>query len=94
MFFAGRLESSNWKEYESAARCASILALADFEASLLRMSAVELEHEEYFAAMVTGHRLLPLAQTLFKWDLPVTNRFLNERSTAKLETVKGSTFFE
>ena len=96
MFFAGRLESSNWKEYESAAGCARTMNLSDFEAALRRMSEVELEHQEYFASMVTGHRLLPLAQSLFKWDLPVNNRFLKEQPQAipELETVKGSTYYE
>src|SRR5262249_51898365 len=44
MYFAGRLESANTREYEIAASYARELRLLDFETELLRMSLVEKEH--------------------------------------------------
>jgi rubrerythrin len=67
MYFAGRLESANTKEYETAASYARDLGLGEFETQLLNMSAVEKEHELYFLGMVGGHRLLPFAAKTFKW---------------------------
>ena len=34
------------------------------------MARVEKEHELFFLSVVTGHRLLPLMCSLFKWGLP------------------------
>jgi len=67
MYFAGRLESANTREYETAAYYARQLGLLDFETELLRMSVVEKEHELFFLSVVSGHRRLPLAVRLFKW---------------------------
>ena len=67
MYFAGRLESGNVVEYEDAAAHAAALGLNEFEADLLVMSRVEREHEVFFLRLVTGHRLLPRFQPLFKW---------------------------
>ena len=67
MYFAGRLESSNTKEYATAASYARELGLLDFETELLKMSAVEKEHELFFLFAVCGHRLLPFAARIFKW---------------------------
>lgn len=67
MYFAGRLESQNVKEYESAAFYAAQLGLAEFESDLLIMSAVEKEHEIFFMSVVSSHRLLPLMRTIFGW---------------------------
>jgi len=67
MYFAGRLESANIKEYENAAFHASKLDLHDFAAELIRLANVEREHEHFFLNMVTGHRLLPLTKAIFKW---------------------------
>src|SRR5215472_13504122 len=55
MYFAGRLESFNWKEYDVAAFHASKLGLVDFEKHLMRLSRVETEHEQFFARMVANH---------------------------------------
>ncbi|HEX8185809.1 MAG TPA: ferritin-like domain-containing protein [Blastocatellia bacterium] len=68
MYFAGRLESSNVEEYKSAAFHAARLGLVEFESDLRVMAGVEKEHELFFLKMVTGHRLLPLMQTIFKWE--------------------------
>lgn len=67
MYFAGRLESANWREYEVAAFHANKLGLLDFEKELMRLSQVEREHELFFLQMVADHRLLPLIKTFFKW---------------------------
>jgi hypothetical protein len=70
MYFAGRLESGNVIEYETAASHAAAQGLGDFEADLLLMAGVEKEHELFFLSVVTGHRLLPLASSLFDWGKP------------------------
>lgn len=67
MYFAGRLESGNVVEYETAAAHASALGLNEFVADLLVMARVEKEHELFFLSMVAGHRLLPLMQRIFGW---------------------------
>jgi hypothetical protein len=67
MYFAGRLESGNVEEYESAAFHARESGLTSFEADLRVMAGVEKEHEIFFLKMVAGHRLLPLMQKVFKW---------------------------
>lgn len=69
MYFAGRLESGNVLEYENAAAHAAAMGLSEFEADLLVMARVEKEHELYFLGVVSGHRLLPLMQSIFKWGL-------------------------
>jgi len=70
MYFAGRLESANIKEYEVAAYHAERLGLNDFAKELMRLSAVEQEHEDFFMDMVADHPLLPLIKTFFKWGPP------------------------
>jgi demethoxyubiquinone hydroxylase (CLK1/Coq7/Cat5 family) len=67
MYFAGRIENRNVKEYESAAFHACRLGLIEFESDLRIMASVEAEHEIFFLKTVTGHRLLPLMRTIFKW---------------------------
>jgi rubrerythrin len=86
MYFAGRLESANTKEYETAASYARDLGLAEFEGELLNMSAVEKEHELYFLGIVTSHRLLPFAAKTFKWgraELETKGSVRGLRSTTK-----------
>ncbi len=68
MYFAGRLETANVGEYESAAHHAAELGLIEFESELRVMAAVEREHEIFFMSVVTGHRLLPFVRAIFKWD--------------------------
>ena len=67
MYFAGRLEHSNIREYEDGAGYARVLQLADFEAALLEMAAVEREHEEFFLRTVAAHPWLPALKRLFSW---------------------------
>lgn len=81
MYFAGRLESANIKEYEVAAMHAKELGLFDFEVELMRLSAVEQEHEDFFLQMVTNHRLLPLFRFLFKWGPQAPSQVTVESSS-------------
>ncbi len=67
MYFAGRLESQNSVEYETAAEFARELSMDECVKDLLDMACVELEHEEFFRETVTGHRLLPVMKQLFGW---------------------------
>ncbi len=70
MYFAGRLEGRNVKEYEEAAVHAGALELKQFESELRIMRSVEREHELFFLNAVAGHRLLSLVQPIFKWGTP------------------------
>ena len=57
MYGAGKLESRNVNEYETAARHASRSGRAEFVDCLLGMAEVEWEHEKYFRALVKSHKL-------------------------------------
>lgn len=56
MFGAGRLESGNIGEYETAAQFAREAGREDLIDCLLEMAEVEWEHEKYFRAKVLSHR--------------------------------------
>ncbi|HEV7397687.1 MAG TPA: ferritin-like domain-containing protein [Pyrinomonadaceae bacterium] len=56
MYGAGRLESRNIREYETAARYAHESGHQDFVDCLLGMAEVEWEHEFYFRSRVQSHR--------------------------------------
>jgi rubrerythrin len=63
MYGAGRLESRNIREYETAARYAQECGRSDLVDCLLEMAEVEWDHEHYFRARVQEHflgRRLPL----------------------------------
>jgi demethoxyubiquinone hydroxylase (CLK1/Coq7/Cat5 family) len=68
MYFAGRLESQNSVEYEDAAKFAAELGMDECISDLLDMARVELEHEEFFRSVVSGHRLLPIMKRVFGWS--------------------------
>lgn len=57
MYGAGRLESRNIVEYETAARYAQDAGHEEFVECLLNMAEVEWEHENYFRSRVLVHRL-------------------------------------
>lgn len=57
MYGAGRLESRNIVEYETAARYARECGHAELIDCLLEMAEVEWEHEQYFRCRVLGHAL-------------------------------------
>lgn len=58
MYGAGRLESRNIREYESAARYAYRCGRGEWVDCLLTMAEVEWDHEHYFRSRVAGHRLI------------------------------------
>jgi hypothetical protein len=63
MYGAGKLESRNIREYESAARFALHCGRTQYVECLLTMAEVEWEHEHYFRKKVLSHRigrLLPI----------------------------------
>ena len=57
MYGAGRLESRNIREYETAARYARWCGQNELIDCLLTMAEVEWEHEHYFRERVVSHRL-------------------------------------
>jgi rubrerythrin len=57
MYGAGRLESRNIREYETAAHFASDCGRHDLIDCLLPMAETEWEHERYFRERVLTHRL-------------------------------------
>jgi rubrerythrin len=67
MYFAGRLESGNVKEYEDAAKFAEELGMPGCFAELMEMARVEQEHEDFFKQIVSRHRLLPVTKIFFRW---------------------------
>jgi len=71
MYFAGRLESTNVKEYDTAANHAEALGLRDFATELRRLSVVESTHELFFLEKVKGHRWLPLFANIYGWGLQI-----------------------
>jgi demethoxyubiquinone hydroxylase (CLK1/Coq7/Cat5 family) len=68
MYFAGRLESQNSAEYEEAAEFAKQLEMHECVADLRDMARVELEHEQFFRQVISGHQLLPLMKRVFRWS--------------------------
>ncbi|HZH33810.1 MAG TPA: ferritin-like domain-containing protein [Pyrinomonadaceae bacterium] len=79
MYFAGRLESGNVKEYEDAAAFAREIGFADCAAEMMEMARVEQEHEDFFLETVASHWLLPLMKRFFGWGERVekTGAFLD-----------------
>ncbi len=59
MYGAGKLESKNIVEYETAARYARACGHPQFIDCLLTMAEVEWEHEHYFRSRVLRHRWAP-----------------------------------
>ena len=67
MYGAGRLESRNIREYETAARYARDCGRGDLSDCLLTMAEVEWEHEYYFRSRVLRHAL---GRRLTLWPSP------------------------
>jgi demethoxyubiquinone hydroxylase (CLK1/Coq7/Cat5 family) len=57
MYGAGRIERTNIREYEDAARLAFHAGLREWADELLHMAEVEWDHEKYFHDLVRGHFL-------------------------------------
>jgi rubrerythrin len=88
MYGAGRLESRNIREYETAARHARDCDRADLIDCLLEMAEVEWEHELYFRSRVREHllgRRLPL------WPQPPPKETI--RLSLERGPVSHSSFF-
>jgi rubrerythrin len=81
MYGAGRLESRNIVEYETAARHALGCGREDLVDCLLMMAEVEWEHERYFRACVLRHRW---AQRVSIWPQPPPKESI--RRSFELET--------
>jgi len=67
MYGAGKLESRNVKEYETAARYARDCRYFELIDCLLEMAEVEWDHELYFRSRVLSHRL---GRRLSLWPPP------------------------
>ncbi|MEQ8764091.1 MAG: hypothetical protein RL885_09195 [Planctomycetota bacterium] len=67
MYGAGRLESRNVREYETAARHAWDAGRTEWVECLLVMAEVEWDHERYFREKVASH---PLGRRLRLWPAP------------------------
>jgi len=85
MYGAGKLESRNVREYETAARYANDCGAAELVDCLLEMAEVEWDHEYYFRSCVLKHRVgrrLPL------WPKPPAKETI--RLSFEQETVSSS----
>lgn len=78
MYGAGRLESSNIREYETAAKYALECGREDLIDCLLTMAEVEWEHEKYFRLRVLSH---PLGRRLSLWPQPRPKETIREAFT-------------
>ena len=67
MYFAGRLEHTNVKEYDTAAFHAGRLGLKQYKKELIKMAQTEQEHEDFFGRIVLDHPLLSITKSLFTW---------------------------
>jgi rubrerythrin len=67
MYGAGRLESRNIREYETAARYARAAGHGELVDCLLTMAEVEWEHENYFRSCVLRHSF---GRRLLLWPAP------------------------
>lgn len=75
MFGAGKLESGNIREYQTAARYALAAGREDLIDCLLMMAEVEWEHEKYFRSKVLSHRW---AHRLPIWPPPPPKESIRE----------------
>jgi demethoxyubiquinone hydroxylase (CLK1/Coq7/Cat5 family) len=67
MYFAGKIESSNVREYEDAAFYAGKINRELIKDDLLVMAEVEKEHELFFKNIIARHPMLPVTRFFFKW---------------------------
>lgn len=93
MYGAGRLESHNIREYETAARYARDCGHHEFTDCLLTMAEVEWEHENYFRSRVLLHSF---GRRLTLWPSPPPKETIraNFAADARGETrIKSNTGF-
>jgi rubrerythrin len=92
MYGAGRLESRNVREYETAARHARDCGRSDMIDCLLEMAEVEWEHEFYFRSRVQEHLL---GRRLTLWPRPPAKEMIRlsfERERAAQSRQQASTY--
>lgn len=82
MYGAGRLESRNIREYETAARYARDCGREEFIECLLTMAEVEWEHEYYFRSRVLLHGL---GKKLTIWPAPPPKETIRESFARELD---------
>jgi rubrerythrin len=82
MYGAGRLESRNIREYETAARYARDCGCQEFVDCLLTMAEVEWEHEYYFRSRVLLHSF---GRRLTIWPAPPPKETIRESFTREAE---------
>jgi len=82
MYGAGRLESRNIREYETAARYARDCGREDFIDCLLMMAEVEWEHEYYFRSRVLLHSF---GRRLRLWPTPPAKERIRESFAREVE---------
>ena len=83
MYGAGRLESRNIVEYETAARHARACGREDLIDCLLTMAEVEWEHEHYFRECVLRHRW---SRRISIWPEPPPKEEIRARMNADCKT--------
>lgn len=83
MYGAGRLESGNVREYETAAKLARECGREDLIDCLLTMAEVEWEHEKYFRSRVLMH---PFGSRLTLWPQPPPKESIREAFAHRLTT--------
>ena len=82
MYGAGRLESRNIREYETAARYARDCGHEEFTDCLLTMAEVEWEHEYYFRSRVLLHFF---GRRLTLWAAPPPKEMIRESFVREAE---------
>ena len=85
MYGAGRLESGNVREYETAAKLARECGREDLIDCLLTMAEVEWEHEKYFRSRVLMH---PFARRIPLWPQPPPKESIREPFAHRQPTTK------
>src|SRR6266508_1411524 len=86
MYGAGRLESRNIREYETAARYARDCDCEDLIDCLLEMAEVEWEHEEFFRSRVLSHRV---GRRLRIWPAPPPKEAIRESFERDAQALRG-----
>ncbi len=76
MYGAGKLESRNIGEYETAARLADECGRKELIDALLTMAEVEWDHEQFFRAQVENHFLARVIQV---WKLPAPKEMIRAK---------------
>lgn len=82
MYGAGRLESRNVVEYETAARYARDCGREDLIDCLLTMAEVEWEHESYFRSRISLHWL---GRRLTLWPIPPPRETIRQSFSQDVE---------